>query len=499
MNTSSTDPSFARIKSPHRVVMLFLLVLVVGAGGFGLGRVLHAPDAAQAAPAKPAAETAEDPNLVTFARERWSAAGIRIEPVNSAPLAERIWRTGRIVLDENRVATISSPVEGIVREVKVRLGQDIKEGEVLAVLDSREFGQAKLELVKSRLALDAAKAQAEWTRTITANADDLLKDLAAGASLPAIEQRFKNRPIGDWRQQLVTAFSKRNQTKSLLDDMTTLGDATVARWTLRQARSDSEGAEAIFRALCEELKFQTRNQARSAEQRLLEAQAAEEIAKSQLSMMGYGRDEIARLDPLTDGDRLSLYPIRAPFAGTIIDKRTALAGRVSPQSPLFQVADLSKVWVQADLFDADLPLLRRRKDKTIVFRAPLAGIEEGTAEVFHAGDLIDVKSRSMTLSATAANPDRVLKPGLFVEVGLPGSDGEPTLQVPTSAIQRHENRAFVFVHVGEDKFRRIDVVLGRSAGERTEIRSGLKAGANVAAEGGFTLKSELLRDLLGGE
>jgi cobalt-zinc-cadmium efflux system membrane fusion protein len=500
LSTTVFEPSWATPRV--RTIFAGLFVLAVGASGFGLARLIGSPSASSDAsitPGKSVAKSPGDPNVVEFARDRWPSAGLTIEPAVAAPLAERVWRTGRVVLNEDRFATISSPVEGIVRDVKVRLGQEVKAGDVLAILDSREFGQAKLELVKARLALDSAQAQAEWTRTITSNADELVKDLAVGIPLSEIELRFKNRPIGEWRQQLLTAYSKRHQSKALLDDQTTLGNATVAGWTLRQSRSDYEMAEATFRALCEELRFQTRNQARAAEQKLLEAQASEETAKAHLLMMGYGRDEIAKLTPLTDGDRISFYPIRAPFGGTIIEKHTVLAGRVGPNATLFQIADLSTVWIQADLFDADLPLLRSPNKKSVVFRAPAAGIEERQAEVFYAGDIIDVKSRSMTLSAITPNADRALKPGLFVEVGLPRPDSAPVTQVPTTAIQRNENATYVFVHEGGDTFRRTDVVLGRSAGKRTEIRSGLKAGAAVVVEGGFILKSEMLRDLMGGD
>lgn len=73
------------------------------------------------------------------------------------------------------------------------------------------------------------------------------------------------------------------------------------------------------------------------------------------------------------------------------------------------------------------------------------------------------------------------------------------IQVPVSAVQQHQGKSFVFVLVGEDEFRRADVETGREAGERVEIRAGLKPGDVVAVGGVFVLKSELFRDQLAGE
>ena len=81
---------------------------------------------------------------------------------------------------------------------------------------------------------------------------------------------------------------------------------------------------------------------------------------------------------------------------------------------------------------------------------------------------------------------------------MPRGGAEPVLSVAASAVQRHQGKTFVFVHTGEDEFRRVDVVLGRE-GERVEVRSGLAPGAAVVVDGAFVLKSELLRDQLSGD
>jgi cobalt-zinc-cadmium efflux system membrane fusion protein len=90
----------------------------------------------------------------------------------------------------------------------------------------------------------------------------------------------------------------------------------------------------------------------------------------------------------------------------------------------------------------------------------------------------------------------MLKPGMFVTVELPAPAQATVLQVPLTAIQEHEGRAFVFLHMGDDAFQRRDVKLGRRNAQGVEILAGLAAGDRVVVNGGFALKSRMLADLL---
>ncbi len=451
-----------------------------------------------AAPASPAAK-ADDAPVVRLPEAKWPSIGLRIEPAAYAPFTERVWRTGRLALNESRVAHISPMVEGLVREVKVRLGQDVRAGDVLAVLDSREVGQSKLDLVKTRTAAEFARVQDDWTRTASRNAAELVEAMAGGLPVAEIEKRFRDRPIGDLRQQLVTAYSRRFQTRSHYE----AADHPDARGAVPQAtvirlKADFEAAEAAFRALCEEVKYQTGQQVRAAEQKLREARTAEALSRTQLLMLGYTQDEVDRMDPITEGPAVSLYPIRAPFAGTVIQQHAVLAERVGPQVQMFQLADLSTLWLQADVPQKDIDLTRALAGGKVRFRWSDDPKAVGDGAVFYTGDVVDKATRSVALTATVANGGRALKPGMFIEVELtrPGRDA---VQVPAAAVQREGATPFVFVHRGGDEFRRVDVRLGRESGGVVEVVEGLEAGQPVVAAGGFILKSELLKDQMAGD
>lgn len=439
-----------------------------------------------------------DEGLVRLDEARQSAAGIGTVAITPEPLLAKTWRTGRVALHDDRLAHVCPPAEGVVREVSARLGQSVAAGDVLAVIDSRELGQAKLDAYKARMALTAEREVAARTKTTMANADELLKLLVAETPLAEIEKRMTDKPIGDWRQQLLGAYTRWNQLKAQASSQKAAGGA-VAESILRKSEADAEAAGATYTALVEELRFQVKNQVRQADLKLRDAETTLDIAHAKLLLFGLSAAALEKLDPIAEGATTSQLFVKAPFAGTVVEKHAVRSERVGPQTQLFVIADLSRVWVQADVFEADLPLARSLKEQSVVFRSAVAGVPERVAKVVYAGDLIDKSSRSLTLTAEADNTDRQLKPGLFVEVGFDTGDRTAVLQVPVAAVLRHENKPFVFVQMGEDLFRRADVALGRSAGDKVEVTAGLKAGDRVVVRGGFVLKSELLKDQMAGE
>jgi RND family efflux transporter MFP subunit len=439
------------------------------------------------------------PAVVKMPESRWAAAGIRIQPAAYTPLAERAWRSGHLAINETRLAHVSPMAEGVVREVKVRLGQDVKAGEVLAVIDSREVGQAKLDLVKARLASSYARVQHGWTQDASRAAVEMVQAMAAGAEVAAIEKEFKDRPIGELRQQLMTAYSRRLQTRSQYDAVSQADRQGAVSWaTVVRHRADYEAAEAAYRALCEEVSFQAGQQVRASEQKLREAQTAESLGKANLMMLGFSPEEVEAMDPIAEGAKVSLYPVRAPFDATVIDQHAVLGEQVGPQHQLFQLADLATLWLRAEVPPRDLYLVQNLAGGKVRFRVPAVAAPDLEGDVFYTGDVVDRDTRTVTLTALVPNPGRKLKPGMFVDVEFVQT-GAATVLVPLAAVQRQGTQTFVFVHAGGDEFHRVDVKLGRISGAVAEVVEGLDQGQPVVVAGGFVLKSELLKDQMAGE
>jgi cobalt-zinc-cadmium efflux system membrane fusion protein len=501
--TAATRPSWLR--GQWRLLTLAAALVLLG-GALGAGVVLgiaawsgghrsvaDAPSTSQEQPS----ESAESDTL-HFELAKQEAIGLETAVATARPLIQHVWRTGRVALHDDRIAHVCPLAEGIVLETPVRLGQTVSAGAVLAVIESRELGQAKLEYHKAQLELTVERELAERTRTAMANAQMLLKLIDAQAPLSEIEQKMADRPIGEWRQQLIAAYARKRQLAALLETQrASIG--TIAKANLLQTEAEAETANATLLALLEEMRFRVRDQVRLAEHKLRQAQTNADVARAKLILLGQDPASLEQLDPIAEGVAVSRLTIRAPFAGTVIDKHAVRSERVDPRTQMFLLADLSVVWIQADLYESDLPLLRGLKDKQIVFKSTLAGIPERPATITYAGDLVDPSSRTVRVTAEADNADRLLKPGMFVEVGFAVGSSEPVLQVPTPAILHTNNRPCVFVQVAPERFRRTEVGLGQSSSDSVQIISGLAPGDRVVVKGAFALKSELLKDQLVGE
>jgi cobalt-zinc-cadmium efflux system membrane fusion protein len=496
MNLRTTSK---RDLSRHLVLLATALTSIGGAVTTYIFRErVFGSSAAIATPEKK--QDAESPELVEFPEEKWGAAKLALGQVESLPWTSEAWRTGKLSLDEDRQVHLAPAAEGVIHEMRAKIGQEVKAGDILAMLHCKEVGQAKLELAKQRLALEAAQSQQEWTKTTSANIDALLQALDQGVSLGDIEQRFRQKAMGDWRQQLMTAYSRRQQIKSNFErtrELVNTGSSSASE--LERARSEYESAEAAFQALREELRFLNKQQLRTVQQKLHEAESGVHLSMTQLQLLGLTRAEAESAEPAKEGARAALVAMRAPFAGTILSRHGGLGERVGPQNQMFDLADLSTLWVQADLPETELEMVRGAVGRKVRFRTMGAPALEGEAEIIAAGEAVDPMTRAVTVLARTANADRRLKPGAFVEVQFKAQDMASTFQVPSSAVHMVGNQPVVFVHEGGEKFRRRDVAVGRSAAGKTEILSGLTVGQPIAIEGGFALKSEMLRGLMQGE
>ena len=215
-----------------------------------------------------------------------------------------------------------------------------------------------------------------------------------------------------------------------------------------------------------------------AKQDLEKAQTTEAINRELLGILGYHEIKPEDIDPAIQKETISHYTVTAPFDGTVIGKDVVLLDQVDSTKQMFSVADFATVWVQADVYEKYLPLLQQLLNKVVRFRLESYPGRTFEARVFYLGNMVDAKTRTVDMRAIVDNPDRILKPGMFVELELPAQGVPGVLQVPASAIQTHEKSTFVFVQKGDGLFERRDVRVGRT-GQR-------RGGDHCRREGGGT-------------
>jgi multidrug efflux pump subunit AcrA (membrane-fusion protein) len=187
---------------------------------------------------------------------------------------------------------------------------------------------------------------------------------------------------------------------------------------------------------------------------------------------------------------VSTYSIWAPFDGTILDRQLIVPGvAVDTTHRIFTLANLSSVWVEASVHENDFPLLARTPGGKIVLRSAAYPGRQFEGQVIYAGDMVDEKTRAIKLLARAENPDRLLKPGMFVEVEVVSPGDGTVARIPASALLTEGSRTLVYVRGGPDRFLRREVVSEPPRGGMASIKKGLEPGDEVVVEGGSKLKS----------
>jgi cobalt-zinc-cadmium efflux system membrane fusion protein len=179
--------------------------------------------------------------------------------------------------------------------------------------------------------------------------------------------------------------------------------------------------------------------------------------------------------------------IRAPISGTVVEKlinpgQLLQAGT----TPTFTVADVSSMWVTANVFESDLAAVRKGANATISTDAgkyPIPGVVDNVA------DLVDPNTKATAVRIVAPNPSGILKRDMFVRVAIQADAQQSGFLVPTSAVLRNEeNLPFVFVALPAGGFNRRQITLGPRVGDGYQVLTGLTAGDKVVTEGALFLQ-----------
>jgi cobalt-zinc-cadmium efflux system membrane fusion protein len=189
--------------------------------------------------------------------------------------------------------------------------------------------------------------------------------------------------------------------------------------------------------------------------------------------------------------------IRAPFAGVVIAVDAAPGETIGTDSQLFHIADISEVWVQAEVYEKDLG--RIRVGRTASIKVDTYPDREFLGRVSYIGDILDPQTRTVKVRCDVANPDSRLKLDMFATVLLPTTFNKEALAIPAEAVQRIEGRNVAFVKTGATSFEQKTVQLGRTVQGLAEVLSGLTPGEQVVTKGAFHLKSMVAGEEIGEE
>ncbi|MGQ0557609.1 MAG: efflux RND transporter periplasmic adaptor subunit [Nitrospiraceae bacterium] len=273
-------------------------------------------------------------------------------------------------------------------------------------------------------------------------------------------------------------------------------DLGLAQSAYLKAKAKLHVAEQAFNRaqflLQEQVIGEAELQRRQAE--LLSSQAEANESHDRLKLLGMNDEEFRRLE--SSRKIRSVVPIVAPFAGRIIGRKLTRGEVVETTDNLFVIADLSEVWVQANIPEKDIPFahsIHASGDRQVEVRINAYPKEVFRGTITYVGDVLDPVTRTMQLRIELPNQDGRLKPEMYATIRLFSEAQPDRLAVPEAALQRDQGRTFVFVQRSLNEYELREVHVGESNGTVTAILGGLNEGEPVVTHGAFVLKSELLK------
>lgn len=188
------------------------------------------------------------------------------------------------------------------------------------------------------------------------------------------------------------------------------------------------------------------------------------------------------------GDVRRTLTFRSPVSGIVTEKKALQGMRFMPGEALYQVADLSAIWVVADVFEQDIGQVRTGAKAKVRINAYPDKVFEGS--VTYVYPTVNAETRTVPVRVELPNPEQLLKPSMFAQVELPvGAKGE-VVTVPTSAVIDSGTRRIVLIQAKEGRFEPREVKLGQRSDNYVEVLSGVKDGELVVVAANFLIDAE---------
>lgn len=407
-----------------------------------------------------AAEVESEPNEVALTPEAMKTAGIETGQVTERPAVAQLSVAGTVEANAEREQIIVPLVTGRVATVSASLGQRVARGVALATIESLQVAELRGQLLEAKSRLSLATANVARVRQAANRAGVI----SAKAKLDLAERNLT-------RQQRLFEIGA-GSAKEV--------QAAEAEHATAKAEYDYQSNVALSREV------QTAESEREA------ARVTVERLRQALTALGANPDQ--------EGAN-ALITITAPITGIITRRAVNPGVGVKEGDTLFAIADLTTVWVMANVPEAQVSRLRMGARAEV---RPPAGGEIFSGHVNFIDSQVNTETRTVRLRVEAPNPGERLKAGMFVEVGFPdalavsGAPGSTEVVIPSEAVQRIGERPVVFAPEEKEPghFRVRFLELGGETDGYRRVTEGLKPGERIVTKGSFALKSQLLRGQL---
>lgn len=459
--------------SNRKVTIITVVVIVALFSILAIVWLTRGRSSGQATEVKVTAETgeqkdehgAEEGQEVELSPEALTAAGIQIEGVTQRPAVALLKVTGTVETNQMQTQAASPLVGGRIEKVYAAPGDTVRAGQVLATISSPQIAQMHGKLHEAETAL--ALAERNLQRVL--RSENRVAVLQSKAKLDEAEATLK-------------------RTRRLIE----LGAG---------AGKDLISAETAYKTAKADYDFQNNI---TLNKEVQEARAAVETNRVDLNHI---RDEMRALGaPVPAGERddhsrnTSLIALRAPVSGKVTERLVNAGAGIEAGQSLFTIANLSTVWVIANVPQAQVGSLMVGTPAEIHSAALGEGAISG--QINYINPQLNEETRTAQVRIEVGNAGERLKPGMFVEVGFQAGTGAATgeeLMVSAEAVQRMGDRDVVFIPKADEPghFEVRAVELGAESNGYRKVLSGLSLEDKVVTKGSFTLKTQMMKGEMG--
>jgi len=513
------------------LLLLLVLLLLVGCGGpAGSPKVDEHGHEGEAAHSDEELGHAEDE--VKLTDEAMRIADIETTTVKLQNFQRFLQVPGTVSSTDKGKAVVTPPVSGRVVSISVRLGDNVRQGQTLAILESPELSQAWSTIADATRIRDAAKSDVQQARSevdlSVAKLNAARKNLTqqqelakAGAFSQAPVQQAQNE-LNDAQSELLSiqkeqashAEQLRRLENLYRDGIVSKSELDAARLELQQdeirldrAKSRIESARATYererniasRGLLNAKELQTAEaDVKSSELELERSRIRLRAAESALANSNRAianAQAVYRSNSGSGTSSVGRVALVAPISGVVTLLDVTRGQAVDRTQVLMEIENLRSVWVTANVPERDAEQVRKGANVTVQLSA-LAGQDfEGIVQVV--GNRVDPKTRSIPVQCLVTETRGQLKPDMFGKVFIGIGMARPRLVIPKSALVVEGGKSYVFAKHGE-AFEKHEVTLGDQNAEQVVVLSGVDEGEIIASKGAFILASEQKRGELKG-
>jgi len=337
--------------------------------------------------------------LIQLSVEEIQQSSVKVTAIQPEKIADQLILSANITANQDRIAFVAPRVEGKLIKVTANLGDQVKAGQSLAVIDSIQMGEARAEYRHAQSELKLAEANFQRT-------DRLYKD-------EVVPQR---------------------------------------QWL--EVKNAYERAQTTARESADHLHI----------------------------LVG------------SSDTGISTFVITAPFSGVVIEKDAVMGELAKPEGKLFTIADLSTVWIEADVSEKDLGKLAIGSPATVTVSSFPDELFKG--KVSYISSIFDKQTRTVKARIELPNPDSKLRIDMFARAMVDLTSSREALILPQEAVLLVQGQSTVYIQ-SDNGFEARPVEVGEQLNKGVVITSGLKSGEQVVISGAYTLKSRQLKSQIG--